>query len=198
MATTFKALKRFLDQAGLKYETYQEHNVIAIGFKSDEDDNTYRDADGDAHVQVLVRLAEAGEFCVAMVPRTWSLAGCEHRAAVCEAATRVQSKLKLIRFDLDDEDHIQANVEIPLEKSRMCGEQLHRAVACLLIAVRQFDPVIRHAMQTGEVDLELAREDDKPEPDADITRVLELGEAAGGLDALERLLGDSDAPPIQA
>jgi hypothetical protein len=79
----------------------------------------------------------------------------------------------------------------------MCAEQLHRTIAGLLVAARQFDPVIRHAMQTGEVDLDLARED-MPEPPADITRILELGDSAGGFDALERLLGDSDAPPIQA
>jgi len=47
------------------------------------------------------------------------------------------------------------------------------------------------------VNLDLAKED-MPEPPPEITRILELGESAGGLDALERLLGDSDAPPIQA
>lgn len=197
MATTFDQLTSFLDEAGLDYDAHAEHNVIAIGFGGEPDDTTYRDADGDPHVQILVRLVERGEFCAAFVPRAWNLADCEHRAAVCEAATRIQSKMKLIRFDLEDEGYLQPNIEIPLEKAPMCAEQLHRAIAGLLIAVRQFDPVIRHAMQTGEVDLDLARED-VPEPPADITRILELGESTGGLDALERLLGDSDAPPIQA
>lgn len=197
MATTFDDLKRFLDDAGLEYETQEENHVIGIGFAGEPDDTTYRDHDGDPHVQVIVRLVEQGEFCAAFVPRAWNLAACEHRSAVCEAATRIQSKMKMIRFDLDDDDNLQPNIEIALEKAPMCAEQLHRAIAGLLIAVRQFDPVIRHAMTTGEVDLDLAQ-DDAPEPPADITRILELGEAAGGLDALERLLGDSDAPPIQA
>jgi hypothetical protein len=197
MATTLDELKHFLDDAGLKYDAHDEDRVIAVGFSGESDDTTYRDEDGDPHVQVLVRLVEEGEFCAAFVPRAWRLADCQHRAAVCEAAARIQGKMKLVRFDLDDNDHLQPNIEIPLEKAPMCAEQLHRAIACLLITVREYDPVIRHAMTTGEVDLELAKED-VPEPPADITRVLELGEAVGGLDALERLLGDSDAPPIQA
>lgn len=197
MATTFDQLTTFLDEAGLDYDAHAEHNVIAIGFGGEPDDMTYRDADGDPHVQVLVRLVERGEFCVAFVPRAWNLDGCEHRAAVCEAATRIQSKMKLIRFDLEDEGHLQPNIEISLEKSPMCAEQLHRAIAGLLMAVRQFDPVIRHAMETGAVDLDLVK-DEPPETPADVTRILELGESAGGLEALERLLGDSDAPPLQA
>jgi len=197
MATTFDDLKRFLDDAGLTYDANEEHKVIAIGFSGEPDDTTFRDDDGDPHVQVYVRLVEKGEFCAAFVKGAWPLADCEHRAAVCEAAARIQATMKLIRFDLQDDDRLQPNIEIPLEKAPMCAEQLHRAIAGLLIAVRQFDPVIRHAMTTGEVDLDLAQED-MPEPPADITRILELGESAGGLDALERLLGDSDAPPIQA
>jgi len=198
MATTFDDLKRFLDDAGLMYDAHDEDHVIAIGFSGDTDDTTYRDKDGDPHVQILVRLVERGELCVAFVPRAWNLADCDHRAAVCEAATRIQAKLKLIRFDLTDEAFLQPNIEIPLEKAPMCAEQLHRAIAGILMAVRQFDPVIRHAMATGEVDLDLAKDDDPAEPPADITRILELGESAGGLEALERLLGDSDAPPIEA
>jgi hypothetical protein len=197
MATTFDDLKQFLDDAGLNYDAHEEHSVIAIGFAGEPDDTTYRDADGDPHVQVIVRLMEQGEFCVAFVPRAWNLAGCEHRAAVCEAVTRLQSKVKLVRYDLEDDGHLQPNVEISLEKAPMCAEQLHRAIAGLLMAVRQFDPVIRHAMETGAVDLDLAKED-MPEPPPEITRILELGESAGGLEALERLLGDSDAPPIEA
>lgn len=197
MATTFEDLKRFLDDAGLNYDTHEEPEVIVIGFSGEPDDTTFRDGDDDPHVQIIVRLTEHGEFCAAFVPGAWNLADCDHKPAVCEAVARIQSKMKLVRFDLDDEGHLHPNIEIPLEKAPMCGEQLHRMIAGLLIAVRQFDPVIRHAMETGLVDLDLAQEE-PPSPPPEVTRILELGESAGGLDALERLLGDSDAPPIQA
>ena len=199
MATTFEDLKRFMDESGLKYDTHEEHDVIGIGFGCEPKETTYRDADGDAHVQVIVRLAEQGELVAVCAPRTWNLADCDHRQAVCEAATRVQAQMKLIRFDLDaDNWDLQPNIEVPLEKAPMCAEQLHRAIAGIMLVIRRYDPVIRHAMETGEVDFDLINEEELPTPPADVTRILDLANEAGGLDALERLLGDSDAPPIQA
>lgn len=196
MATTFADLKRFLDEIELKYDAHEEHNVIAVGFNAEAADTTFRDEDGDPHVQILVRLVEDGEFCIAFVPQAWKLGDCKYRGAVCEAVARIQSKVKLLRFDLDDEGHLQPNIEISLEEAPMCVEQLHRAISSLLMAVRHFDLVIRHAMETGKVDLDLAKKT-IPQPPADISQIMELGESAGGLEALERLLGDSDAPPIQ-
>jgi hypothetical protein len=198
MATTFEDLKRFMDESGLKYDTYEEHDVIAIGFGCDAKETTYRDADGDAHVQVIVRLTEQGELVAVFAPRAWNLAECVHRRAVCEAATLVQSQMKLIRLDLDaDTWDMQPNIEIPLEQAPMCSQQLVRAIAGVLLVIRRYDPVFRHAMETGEVDFDLINEEEPPTPPADVTRILDLANDAGGLDALERLLGDSDAPAIE-
>lgn len=195
MATTFTELQRFLDDAGLTYDVNDEHAVIAIGFGCEPDDTTYRDADGDPYVQVLVRLVEKGEFVTVFVPRAWNLAECTNQQAVCEVVTRVQSKLKLVRYDFEDDGYLQPNIEIPLERAPMCAEQLHRAIAGVLLAVRQFDSVIRHAMETGEVDLERANNDPLEPPE--ISQLLNLADNAGGIDAVERLLGDDEAPPIE-
>lgn len=193
MATTFAELKHFLEEVGLNYDAHEEHHIIAVGFSGEPDDTSYRDEDDDPHIQLLVRLAEHGEFVAVVVPQAWKIGDCKHRAAVCEAVTRIQGRMKLIRFDLDDEGHLQPNIEIPLERAPMCTEQLHRAISGLLMVVRHFDPVIRHAMDTGKVDLSLAK---APTPPENIAEILELGESAGGLDAIERLLGDGDVPPI--
>ena len=199
MATTFDDLKRFMDESELKYESHEEDQVLAIGFGCEPTETTYRDAAGDPHVQVIVRIAEEGELVAVCAPRTWNLADCDHRQAVCEAATLIQAQMKLIRFDLDaDTWDLQPNIEVPLEKAPMCAEQLHRAIAGIMLVIRRYDPVIRHAMETGEVDFDLINEEELPTPPADVTRILDLANEAGGLDALERLLGDSDAPPIQA
>ena len=198
MATTFDDLKKFMDESGLHYDAHDEMEVIAVGFAAEPDDTTYRaPGTNEPGVQIIIRLVEDGEFVAVIAPQAWDLTSCEHRPAVCEAAARVCAKMKLIRFDLDKENFLQPNVEIPLEKAAMCSDQLHRAIGAVLVAVREFDPVIRHAMNTGVVDFTLVN-DERPTPAGDITQILELGEAAGGLDALERLLGDSDAPPIQA
>ena len=79
----------------------------------------------------------------------------------------------------------------------MCSNQMHRAICAVLATVREFDPVISHAMETGVVDLSLVHRD-RPQPPGDIGQILELGDAAGGLDALEQLLGGDGAPPVQS
>jgi hypothetical protein len=102
---------------------------------------------------------------------------------------RIQAKMKLIRFDLDDEGYLQPNIEIPLESSSLCTEQLQRAISCVLLVIRRFDPVLKHAMETGIVDLELADDAGIEGPFDRVSQILELGEAAGGIENLERLLG---------
>jgi hypothetical protein len=195
MATTFAELTTFLDDAGLNYDAHEEHNAIAVGFRYEPHENTYRDADGDPHVQLIVRLVEDGEFVVVFTPRAWNLADCDHVAAVCEAAARIQARLKLVRFDLQDDGTLQPNIEIPLEKAPLCAEQLRRAIAGVFLAIRSYDRVIRQAMATGEVDLDLAVDDDEPSDFPDTGELSELADRAGGLDALEKLLGGDDAAP---
>jgi hypothetical protein len=197
MATTFEELKRFMDESSLMYDANDELEAIAIGFAAEPDETTYRSPESnEPTVQIIVRLVEDGEFVAVIAPQAWDLSDCEHQAAVCEVACRMAARFKLLRFDLDDEDCLQPNVEIALEEAPMCSNQLHRAIGAVLVAVREFDPVIRHAMETGVVDLTLAHHD-RPQPPSDISQILELGEAAGGLDALEQLLGGGDAPPVQ-
>jgi hypothetical protein len=199
MATTLEKLQKFMSRSKLVYEVHEEHDIIAIGFSFDEDDTTYRDPQGERHLQLLVRLAERGEMVAVFAPRAWDLKDYPDRRAVCEAATIVQRQMKLIRFDLDaDSGAFTPNVELSLEKAPMCAQQLHRAIAAVLLAVRRYDPIFRHAMKTGIVDMSLAHEDEPPTPPGDVTGILELGNDAGGLDALERLLGDGDTPPIEA
>jgi hypothetical protein len=101
----------------------------------------------------------------------------------------------------------QKGIEIPLERAPLCAEQLQRGIAGVLLAIRRFDPVIRHAMETGEVDLDLAREeepsapaDDEHEspPVPDVGRILDLANEAGGLDTLDKLLGGDGASAVEA
>ena len=227
MATTFADVKRFLDERELKYDDHEELGVIAIGFGCNPEKSTYRDAEGESHVQMFVRLAEDGEFVSVFVPRAWKLDKCEHRAAVCEAATRVQAHLKLVRFDLANDGNLHVNIEIPLEDSPLSSNQLYRAITGVLLVIAEYDTVIRHAIDTGEVNLDIVQEQDEieddndewldgeaddedghdpqrdsgrlngGEPSPDIIRILDIATGAGGLDAVERLLGGGDAPPIE-
>lgn len=197
MATTLAELKTFLDQSGLKHEVYEEHSVIAVGFTCDPEDTSYRDGSGDASVNIIIRLSEDGEFVATFAPRAWSLGESEHIPAVCEVVARIQGRMKLVRFDLDDEGYLHPNIEIPLESAPMCAEQLQRAITGVLLVVRRFDAVICHARDTGEVDFDRESEE-ATEPAADIARILDLADDAGGIDAIERLLGGGGPLPTDA
>jgi len=197
MATTLSDLKKFLDKARLNYEVHKEHSIIAIGFSCTPDETTYRDGSGEATVRLIVRLAEEGEFVAVIAPRAWSLEDSDHVSTVCEVAARIQSRMKLVRFDLDDEGYLHPNIEIPLESAPMSAAQLRRAITGVLLVIRRFDAVICHARDTGEVDFE-REASEPPEPAADIARILDLADDAGGIDAIERLLGGGGPLPTDA
>lgn len=196
MATTFDEVEQFLIDGKLEFDTDAENNAFGIGFGCEPDDTTYRDTEGEARVQVIVRIAEGGEFLTVYSPGAWSLADCPFVPAVCEATSRIQARMKLIRFDLDTDGQLHANIEIPLESAPLHAGQVHRAIAGILVAIRRYDAVIRHAIETGEVDLDLTR-DESAEPPTDLDEMLRLAREAGGIDALEQLLG-GDTPAEDA
>lgn len=210
MATTFDDLCKFMNASGLNYDAHAEEGIISVGFRCDPEETTYRDEDGDPCVQIFVELHERGEFLSIFAPLAWNLADCGNLPAVCEALVRIQARMKLIRFDLGDDGLLRPNIEIPLEKAPLCGEQLQRGIAGVLLVIRRFDPVIRHAMATGEVDLELINEEEHAEtagqagsghdapPAPDLGRILDLANEAGGIDALDKLLGGDGTPPVEA
>jgi hypothetical protein len=195
MATTLADLTRFMDESGLKYEVHEEHSVIAVGFSSSPDDTTYRDGSGDPTIGIVIRVTEDGEFVATCAPGAWSLKDSAHIPAVCEAIARIQNRMKLIRFDLDDDGYLHPNIEIPLESAPMCATQLQRAITGILIVVKRFDAVICHARDTGVVDFDLETVE-RDESTTNIARILELADEAGGsIDAIERLLGGGGPLP---
>lgn len=192
MPTNFQELKRFLEEASLTHEADERRGILVLEINCSLDDSTYRDPDGNPRVELHVRIAEKGEFVAVSAPAGWRLAGCPHLPAVCEAAARVQARTKLIRFDLADDGVLRPNCEIPLEAAAMCSRQLYRGIGCVVQAIRRFDPVFRHAMTAGEVDLTLAAAELPRELPGEFRQIIDLATEAGGFDALARLLGGDD------
>lgn len=196
MAATIPQICGFLEEFDLKYRVLEDDTAIAIGFGVDEDETTYRDKDGDPHVQLVIRLVEDGEFLAIFAPMAWCLDGCDHVPAVMTAFIGIQSQFKMIRFDFDSADgEVRPNIELPIEDAELSSRQLHRAIAGLLQVLQRFDPVIRNAMKTGIVsftDVEESRHTNVPR---DVRRLRRLAERAGGIDALEQLLGGDAADP---
>lgn len=199
MPTTIQQVTGFLDESELTYDVKEEYEAIGIGFSLDESSTTYRDPDGDAHVQLVIRVAEEGEFVAVLAPQAWNVAACPHKAAVFEALVALQARFKLLRFDYDPEDgEIRPNVELPVEDSSLSSKQFHRLMHAVILGVQRLDRVVRHAMETGTVCLDLMNEeegsssDDERFDDGDkalLETLEDLAEEAGGIDALERLLG---------
>ena len=199
MPTTIQQVTDFLDEFDLTYDVKEEYEAIGIGFSLDESSTTYRDHDGDAHVQLVIRVVEDGEFVAVLAPQAWNIGACPHKAAVFEALVALQARFKLLRFDYDPDDgEIRPNVELPVEDSSLSSKQFHRLMHAVIIGVQRLDRVIRHAMENGAVCLDLMNEEegsssDDSQLDDDDKALLEtledLAEEAGGIDALERLLG---------
>lgn len=189
MATTFQQVKDFMAAAGFSCSHDDEDEMTFVSFRCDADATTYRNEDGESKIEIVVQLCNKGESMAIFAPGVWSLEACEHPRAVCEAAARIQACMKYIRFDLGEDMDLQPNVEIPLYSAPLEAAQLKHSISCILYAVRKYDPVIRQAMQSGEVDLDLAVEDDAKTMPEDVTSILELAHEAGGIDALKKLLG---------
>lgn len=193
MATSIQELKGFLDEYDLRYMADESAGVILIGFGCDAATSSYRDGDGDPHVKLVIEAAEQGEMLRVAAPFAWRLAGCIHREVVLGVLPILQGRTKMLRFDFDPADgELQPNVEVPLEDSGLTSTQFHRAVHTVLNGIQRFDPVIRRAMQTGEVNLELLADARRRERSA--RRLENLVAEAGGDDELrEALSGDGPA-----
>jgi len=196
MATTLAEICGILDDVSLKYMADEASDSIILGFTLDAERTTYRDKDGDPHVAIVIAIAERGDFIGLFAPFAWSLAGCGHKAAVFEAITLIQSHFKLLRFDYDPNDgEIRPNVELPLEDASVTPQQFQRVMRALIEGINRFDQVIRHAMNTGEVRLDLAHNPLQGQSDpADIDSLLQLIDRTGGIDALEDLAGGGSLP----
>jgi hypothetical protein len=114
----------------------------------------------------------------------------------------------MIRFDLDESSgEIRPNIELPIEDGELTQRQLARAIGGILQVVRQYDRVITRARDTGVISFEdvetkphpaeSTAEETSPSPRSDIAKLLDFADQAGGLGAIERLLGGSGTPPVE-
>jgi len=179
MAMTISELAELSKQAGYNLEVVPDDSLLHGSWVTQR----YRDSDGDLSLQIFLLLLDDGEYVVAVSPRVYNLNGCSHRAAAIEAMTRIAYITPYIGYELDREDgEIRVTVEFPIGSGSLTVEQLKIMVAAVLW-VDHYDPVVRHAMKTGEIRLELA---DEP-PAEDRSELDELVAKIGGLDKLREL-----------
>lgn len=139
----------FVEQ-GLKYRLQADH--ILTGFAT----RHYRDEQGRPGVAIAVRLAEGGTFLEFIAPALYNSRRCRHPAALFQVLLDITTRTKMIRFEHDPADgEIRCSIDFALEDGKVTPRQFRRMLDCLAESVDRWAPVIRRAMETGSVELEL-------------------------------------------
>ena len=169
MATTLTQITDILDDVDLSYRT-RGGDTVLTGFS---DLPHYRDADGDPHLGVVLRVHEDGDYVQVFAPNAYRVRG-SGVGPVLEACAQIQWRAKLIRFAYDPSDgELRPTVELPLETADLSQRQLLRCVHGLVDLVDRHHGAIVQARDEGVVEL----------PDASVA----LGEET--MDRLGQLLG---------
>lgn len=154
MAVTREYLAALLESAGLFHQLSEDDpNSIFTGFKTE----SFTDAKGDQGIFIVIRLEEEGEYLKIYSPLAYKVSG-PNRNAALQACMSIQWRTKLVQFEWDSNDgEIRPIVEWPIEDGSITERQLMRAIGGLASLVDGYDPVIRFAIERGEVDLSLAQ-----------------------------------------
>ena len=150
----------------------------------------YVDEDGDKSCFLIVDLCDKGEFVLIVSPDLYNLKECSNRAAVFEAVLAIGYDTKSVNFEYNAESgELRATVEFPIGENRLTESQIKSCLILLLGVIDSADPVIRHAMKTGLVDLECG---EKIEEDSDKKELNDLLKKAGGIEGLRKLAAEAE------
>ena len=150
----------------------------------------YIDEDGDKSCFLVVDLCNNGECILILSPELYNLKKCENRAAVFEAVLAIGYDTKSVNFEYNEESgELRATVEFPIGENRLTASQIKSCLLLLLGVIDSADPVIRHAMKTGLVDLECG---EKIEEDSDKKELNDLLKKAGGIEGLRKLAAEAE------
>jgi hypothetical protein len=147
MGTTMEQVKAFMDKHEFKYRVDDERSVLLTGFATEN----YKDADGEHHLRVVIKLDEDGEYLALFVPKTY-VCRPDHPSAraVLETAARMHWSRKLICWEYDHHDgEVRACVHLPLEDSLLTHRQFHRCLHGLIDLVDTSYAQFGHALDTG-------------------------------------------------
>ena len=147
MATTIPELSAFLDQHDVRHHAADDETIVT-GFGKLA---AYRDGEGEAHIQVVIRLEEDGRYVKVFAPRAYVIE-LDDAGPVLQACAMIQWRTKLVQFEYDESDgELRPIVEFPLMDAPMTADQLMRCVTGLVGLVDHYHPVIAQARDAGEI-----------------------------------------------
>lgn len=185
MPTSLPEVEAHLKSIGLGFErSPADESVIVLGFPM----NHYKDSDGDHHAWVLVRVADEGKWVRIVVPEAYNLKDCKFKGATLAALSEICFRRRSVQCGYDPRDgEVVYSMDMWVLDGALTELQLHVLLRQLLSTLDELDPVVRHAMETGTVNFELAARDsdDDDSEEAEVTQEMaQLVEEFGGLEAL--------------
>lgn len=163
MAMQMERLESFLLAEKLKFRSHEAGHIV-VGFATRNytapsgDTPTARGSDDRFKgIAIAVRLSENGQYLECLAPGLYDLGTCRHRDVVLRALMAIMQRTKMVRFDWDPADgEVRCSVECPLEDGSLTRRQFIRMLRALPEIIDDWDPVIRAAMETGELRLDKA------------------------------------------
>lgn len=163
MAMQMERLESFLLAEKLKFRSHEAGHIV-VGFATRNytapsgDTPTARGSDDRFKgIAIAVRLSENGQYLECLAPGLYDLGSCRHRDVVLRALMAIMQRTKMVRFDWDPADgEVRCSVECPLEDGSLTRRQFIRMLRALPEIIDDWDPVIRAAMETGELRLDKA------------------------------------------
>jgi hypothetical protein len=180
MAMTNESVGKILEPFGFELETDGDYFwTWAKG------STVYRDKDGDLTMFVVVQLGDKGRFLRVMAPQLYDLSACANRSAPMEVALAVGYRTKSLCYEFEPSTcELRATLEYPLGSGTFTEQQLLRCLRLMIGIVDEADPVMRHAIRTGEINWDLYG---KAPPDPSKQEMDALIEKAGGIEGLRKL-----------
>ena len=191
MAMTPSQLGALLKKVGVNAEFNEEDQYFVFSLGTE----VFKDQEGDNCLLMAIDIWEDGEFLQFICPRLYNVKDCPHKAAVFEAALVMAWRTKSLGYEYHpDSGELRAVFELPLEDAQLTERQLGRILKMVYDLVEAYDPVIRSAIATGKIDMELAGSK-RPDPEAAKNREVEdLIAELGGVDKLRELAAKNKTP----
>lgn len=146
MATSKEEITTHLDSIGLKYHVH-ERGTIHLGFQT----KTYRDADGDQGIGIVIALEEDGEFVKFFTPMAFRYKDGPHRAAVFQTCLVISYMTKGVQFEYDPNDgEVRMILEFPLEDNHLTLKQVQRCIHTLAGIGEEYYEVMMAAINDGK------------------------------------------------
>ena len=142
----------------------QHLNTLEIGFGVDDKDpnsvgfgiNTknYVNGEGQKSIIVCCDVREDGNYLEVYCPMVEDLSKCRFKGAALAAMAEICYRTKHAQLEYDPRDgEVRIAADMPVCDSVVTAEQLLALARNVVMVMDAYQPVIRHAMETGQVDM---------------------------------------------